>query len=114
MANDYKQKYLAFRELSFEEKKIIIMELLEPLKELNETLATIHKYIQGGGEVDEKDLFDIYEAVLFAVKQDSDEQMQKSLDHLDRLKDKILETRKMEEAERIQEKEKVSELFLDF
>jgi len=92
------QDIQAFQSLSYDQKKHIVLNMLEQLKDNNENFGYLHKKIHELATIDEELLLTIYQDILELAEKKKTSIKQLEMESYKKIHEKIEEIRKQEAA----------------
>lgn len=101
---NYKREFENYRQLPFEEKRKLVLSLLQKIKKGSDTLERIHAYLSNNAEVDEADLQETFIAVLTGMKTADESGQIEAVAVLDELSTRLKAMKEREAAESQREK----------
>ena len=111
---DYKQMWQDYQNMSFEERKSIVIAMLEELKDKSETFAIVHEYISDCPTVSDQDLQDVYNSIVSTLYEIDEEKQKIAVSQLTNIREKALLIKQKEDEERTIEKARAHELLEAF
>lgn len=100
MATDYKKQWEEFKKLSFDERKEIVVGILESFRGQGETFDLVYDYIIRWVNITDQDLQDVYDSLIKTAFQIDKEKETQAIQNLESVRSKAVIMREQEEQER--------------